>query len=130
MTGTEPMKRKRTVADYPKLMKQWHPTKNGAIAADKVSVGSGKRCWWRVIRIREKPLPPISPSDVLAPRGVSVSDIKAVVNDLLEQIHRFDCIPSRSIERYSRRASLAGGREADKYIEQLLKKKLQVTDRV
>jgi len=31
----------------PKLASEWHPTKNGDLTADKVSVTSGKRVWWK-----------------------------------------------------------------------------------
>ena len=32
--------------NYPDIASQWHPTKNGALTADKVSVGSGENIWW------------------------------------------------------------------------------------
>lgn len=31
----------------PKLANEWHPTKNGYLTADKVTVVSGKRVWWK-----------------------------------------------------------------------------------
>jgi very-short-patch-repair endonuclease len=30
----------------PDIVKQWHPTKNGTLSPDNVSVGSGKNIWW------------------------------------------------------------------------------------
>ncbi|WP_298949385.1 zinc-ribbon domain-containing protein [uncultured Polaribacter sp.] len=32
---------------YPTVAKQWHPTKNGKLTADNVSVGSNKMVWWK-----------------------------------------------------------------------------------
>ena len=34
------------VAGYPRLLAEWHPTKNGDLFPDEVSYGSGKRIWW------------------------------------------------------------------------------------
>ena len=31
----------------PELSKQWHPTKNGDLAPDDVTTGSGKKIWWQ-----------------------------------------------------------------------------------
>jgi hypothetical protein len=31
------------VAGYPRLLAQWHPTRNGDLFPDEVSFGSGKR---------------------------------------------------------------------------------------
>ena len=31
----------------PKLASEWHPTRNGYLTADKVTVVSGKRVWWK-----------------------------------------------------------------------------------
>ena len=31
----------------PKLASEWHPTKNGDLTADRVTVVSGKRVWWK-----------------------------------------------------------------------------------
>jgi hypothetical protein len=36
----------KTVADYPELVAQWHPTKNGNLTPDMVSAGSEKKIWW------------------------------------------------------------------------------------
>jgi len=38
---------KQWVAGYPRLMAEWHPTKNGDIVPWKVSYGSQKRIWWK-----------------------------------------------------------------------------------
>ncbi len=32
---------------YPKIAAQWHPTKNGELTPDMVTVGSKKRVWWQ-----------------------------------------------------------------------------------
>ena len=32
---------------YPTVAKQWHPTKNGELTADNVTVGSNKMVWWK-----------------------------------------------------------------------------------
>lgn len=31
---------------HPDIAKEWHPTKNGALTADKISAGSHKKAWW------------------------------------------------------------------------------------
>ncbi len=38
---------RHTVAGYPHLVEQWHPTKNGDLFPFQVSYGSTKRIWWR-----------------------------------------------------------------------------------
>ncbi len=37
---------KQWVAGYPRLLAEWHPTKNGDLFPDEVSYGSGKPIWW------------------------------------------------------------------------------------
>ena len=37
----------KTVADFPELVKQWHPTKNSEIKPQMISFGSTKRVWWK-----------------------------------------------------------------------------------
>jgi len=32
---------------YPKLIKEWHSTKNGKLTPYKISYGSGKKVWWK-----------------------------------------------------------------------------------
>jgi hypothetical protein len=34
-------------AMHPVLAEQWHPTKNGTLSPDDVTVGSGRKVWWR-----------------------------------------------------------------------------------
>jgi hypothetical protein len=34
------------VAGHPRLLAEWHPTKNGDLFPDEVSYGSGRRIWW------------------------------------------------------------------------------------
>ena len=31
---------------YPELAREWHPTKNGGLTADSVTLGSNKKVWW------------------------------------------------------------------------------------
>jgi superfamily II DNA or RNA helicase len=38
---------KQTVADFPLLKKQWHPTKNGALQPEDVPHKSLKKVWWK-----------------------------------------------------------------------------------
>lgn len=38
---------KLTVANYPELVAQWHPTKNGELKPSNVSYGSAKKIWWK-----------------------------------------------------------------------------------
>lgn len=35
------------VAGYPRLLAEWHPTKNGTLSPHQVSFGSKKRIWWK-----------------------------------------------------------------------------------
>ena len=37
---------KKTVSDYPKLVSEWHPIKNGDKKPEDFSYGSGKFAWW------------------------------------------------------------------------------------
>lgn len=39
--------RKKTVADFPKIAAEWHPTKNEALKPDQIAAGSSKKCWWK-----------------------------------------------------------------------------------
>ena len=39
--------KKKTVADYPELVAQWHPTKNGELGPGDFTAGSGKKVWWK-----------------------------------------------------------------------------------
>lgn len=32
---------------YPKLAKQWHPTKNKGMTLNQFTSGSGKKVWWQ-----------------------------------------------------------------------------------
>lgn len=32
---------------FPKLVQEWHPTRNAGLAPDKLLPGSGKNVWWR-----------------------------------------------------------------------------------
>lgn len=38
---------KKTVADYPQLVSEWHPTKNGDLKPEDISHGSQKKIWWK-----------------------------------------------------------------------------------
>ena len=35
------------IAGYPRLVAEWHPTRNPDVYPDEVSYGSGKRIWWK-----------------------------------------------------------------------------------
>ena len=37
---------KKFLSEYPELIKEWHPTKNGEFEPDEVTYGSGKKVWW------------------------------------------------------------------------------------
>ena len=38
---------RKTVADFPELVAQWHPTKNGEVTPDQVTAGNKKKkLWW------------------------------------------------------------------------------------
>ena len=39
--------KKKTVADYPELVAQWHPTKNGELRPGDFTAGSDKKAWWK-----------------------------------------------------------------------------------
>ena len=34
------------VSDYPELVAEWHPSKNGNLLPDKFHVGSHEKVWW------------------------------------------------------------------------------------
>lgn len=38
---------KKTIEDYPKLMKEWHQTKNDELQPKDFTQGSGKKVWWQ-----------------------------------------------------------------------------------
>ena len=40
-------RRGKTVADFPDVAAQWHPTKNGDVTPEMVMAGSEKKYWWR-----------------------------------------------------------------------------------
>ena len=37
---------KKFLSEYPELIKEWHPTKNGELKPDEVTHGSHKKVWW------------------------------------------------------------------------------------
>ena len=43
----------KTVADFPVLVEQWHPTKNRKLTPKKVTPGSGKSVWWQCSKDRK-----------------------------------------------------------------------------
>ena len=40
-------KEKSVAAKFPEIAKEWHPTLNGNLTADKVSYGTSKKFWWK-----------------------------------------------------------------------------------
>ena len=38
---------KKSIADYPELVKQWHPIKNGDLKPENFTPGSHKEVWWK-----------------------------------------------------------------------------------
>ena len=38
---------KKYVSDYPELVAEWHPTKNGNLLPDEFHVGSHEKVWWK-----------------------------------------------------------------------------------
>ena len=38
---------KKTILDYPNLLAQWHPTKNGDLKPNDVMYSSNKKMWWK-----------------------------------------------------------------------------------
>ena len=38
---------RKTIVDFPELVKQWHPTKNGTIKPEEITAGSHKKYWWK-----------------------------------------------------------------------------------
>jgi hypothetical protein len=35
------------ISEYPELVAQWHPARNGALRSEDLSYGSGRRVWWK-----------------------------------------------------------------------------------
>ena len=42
-----PLNKKSLAKLNPSLAKEWHPTKNGDLTAYDVTLGSGKKIWWK-----------------------------------------------------------------------------------
>jgi len=40
---------RKTIADFPDLVKQWHPTKNGTIKPEDITAGSDRKYWWKCV---------------------------------------------------------------------------------
>ena len=40
-------RRKDWISDYPELVAQWHPVKNGDLRPEDLSYGSGRKVWWQ-----------------------------------------------------------------------------------
>jgi hypothetical protein len=38
---------KKTIADYPEILLQWHPTKNGDLTPNMITAGCHKKIWWK-----------------------------------------------------------------------------------
>ncbi len=49
------MPKSKRLTDYPKLVLEWHPTKNRGIFPEDFSYGSSKRVWWTCSRGHEWP---------------------------------------------------------------------------
>ena len=41
------------VVNYPKIAKEWHPTRNGNLERDSVSISSNKKIWWQCAKGHE-----------------------------------------------------------------------------
>jgi len=37
---------KKLLTEYPEIVSEWHPTKNGELKPDEVTHGSHKKVWW------------------------------------------------------------------------------------
>ena len=37
---------KKLLSEYPELLREWHPTKNGDSKPEEFTHGSGKKVWW------------------------------------------------------------------------------------
>jgi hypothetical protein len=44
---------KKTVADFPELAAQWHPTMNGDLKPSDVTSGSNKKVWWKCEKVNK-----------------------------------------------------------------------------
>jgi hypothetical protein len=44
---------KAWIAEYPELVAQWHPTRNGELRPDDLSYGSARSVWWSCARGRD-----------------------------------------------------------------------------
>ena len=49
------MKEKHYVSDNEKLLNEWHPTKNGDLSPQKITIYSGKKVWWQCAKGHEWP---------------------------------------------------------------------------
>jgi hypothetical protein len=37
---------KKFLSEYPELVSEWHPTKNGELKPEDFTFGSGEKVWW------------------------------------------------------------------------------------
>ena len=37
---------KKLLSEYPELLREWHPTKNGELKPDEVTHATHKKVWW------------------------------------------------------------------------------------
>ena len=37
---------KKLLSEYPELLREWHPTKNGELKPEDFTHGSGEKVWW------------------------------------------------------------------------------------
>ncbi len=73
---------------------------------------------WSVIRVREEPLDPISPHDVVVPINI---DPKQRANLVLKRIQEVCDISLPGLPRYLKRKTLLNSKAAEAYIEELLR---------
>jgi hypothetical protein len=76
---------------------------------------------WRVIRVRESPLTPLSRFDIQVPINATP---KVIANHLLDQIAKRLHIQIPGLEDYKKRHTPINAKAADAYIESLLLKQI------
>ena len=46
---------KKLLSEYPELLREWHPTKNGELKPEEFTFGSNKKVWWLCPKGHEYP---------------------------------------------------------------------------
>jgi hypothetical protein len=94
----------------------WH---RGKEHTDRDKTRALERAGWTVIRVREEPLSPLGPHDVVVPLG----NLKEAANRLIEKVLTLARLSNDAFPGYVKRKSLKNARAANAYIKDLIDRK-------